>query len=161
MSRDRLRLFLVVSLLLNISVLATTGYLFASRAGRWVSPFGTTMPRDRFLFEELALKPEQVRAMRAKAMPFRAEIDRRRGEIAAARKELIGLLRAAEPAAGAVDAAIARVSALQEEMQKKITGHMLEEKALLDREQQRRFFDLIEGAMEQGGEAACRPDGAR
>ena len=111
------------------------------------------MARDRFLFEQLSLSPEQTKAMRQKAMPFRAEVDRRRAEIAAQRQELIALLRADAPdAGGQVDAVIARISALQQELQRKITSQMLEQKALLSREQQGRFLDLIEGAMLQGGQ---------
>ena len=124
----------------------------------WITSFGTKMPAGRFLFEELSLTREQSRAMREKAVPFRDEVDRQRGAVVAKRKELIELLRADAPDAGAVDAVISAISSLQETMQKKITSHMLEEKALLDREQQKRFLDLIENAMTQGRQAGCPPD---
>jgi len=153
MSRSNVKFFLALSVLFNLTVLATAGYQYVSNSHSWTSPFGTKMARDRFLFEELSLAPEQMKAMREKAIPFRAEIDRRRAAIAAKRKELITLLRAEAPDAGAVDAVIAQISGLQEEMQKKITRQMLEQKALLDRQRQGRFLDLIERAMTQGGQA--------
>lgn len=152
MSRGTLKFLLVLSLLLNLSVLAVAGYSYVSRRHAWTSPFGTRMARDRFLFEELTLSPAQTKAMREKAIPFRAEIDRRRAEIAAERSELVALLRKDDPDPAQVDAVIAQISALQQEMQKKITRQMLEQKALLSREQQGRFIDLIEGAMLQGGQ---------
>jgi len=40
-------------------------------------------------------------------------------------------------------------------MQRKIAAHMLEEKALLDAEQQKKFLDLIEKAMSGGGPMGC------
>lgn len=151
MSRGGLKFLLALSLLLNLSVLATAGYRYVAQRNAWMSPFGTRMARDRFLFEALSLTPEQKKQMREKAVPFREQIDRRRAEIVARRRELLALLRTDAPAAGQVDAAIAQISALQEDMQRQITRQMLEQKALLNREQQGRFLDLIEGAMAQGG----------
>jgi Spy/CpxP family protein refolding chaperone len=156
-----LKFILVASLILNFTVLATAAYLYTRQAGYWVSPFGATMKKDRFLFEELSLRPDQRAAMRGRAIPFRAEIDRRRQEIAAKQKSLVALLRADRPDQQAIDAAIAEISGMQEQMQRMITSHMLEEKALLDRDQQQRFLDLIENAMGGGSHAGCPPTQVR
>lgn len=159
MTRGGLRYLLAVSLALNLSVVATAGYRYLSARGTWTSPFGTKMAKDRFLFEELSLTKQQMRAMREKAIPFRAEIDRQRAEILARRKDLIRLMRSDAPDPAAIDGAIARISAMQEAMQQKITRQMLAQKALLDPAQQQRLLDLIERAMEQGGHAGCAPAG--
>jgi Spy/CpxP family protein refolding chaperone len=153
MSRGSLKFLLALSVLLNLSVLATAGYKYLSSRNTWTSPYGVKMDRDRFLFEGLSLSREQMKAMRQKALPFRAEVDRQRAAIVVLRKELIALLRADAPDAGAIAAALARISALQEQLQKQITGQMLEQKALLRPEQQQAFLDLIERAMAQGGQA--------
>lgn len=155
MSRGGLKFALALSVLLNLSVLSAAGYKYLANRNTWTSPFGTQMARDKFLFEELSLTPAQMQAMRQKAIPFRAEIDRRRDEIATRRKQLIELLRADKPDPAAVDAVIAQISALQQTMQQMITRQMLEQKALLDREQQQSFLNLIERAMTQGGQAGC------
>ena len=153
MSRGSLKFFLVLSLLLNLTLLATAGYKYASNRSAWTSPYGTKMARDRFLFDELSLSREQMQAMRKKAIPFRAEVDRQRATIVARRKELIGQLRSDAPDAGAIDATIAQISDLQETLQRQITRQMLEQKALLSPVQQKSFLDLIERAMTQGGQA--------
>ena len=93
MKNSLLKFALAASLILNLTVFATAGYHYYQQSRSWVSPFGKVMEKDRFLFEELSLKPEQVAAMKNKAIPFRAEIDRRRQEIDAKRKELVTLLR--------------------------------------------------------------------
>ena len=157
MSRGGLKYLLAISLALNLSVIATAGYRYFSVRGTWTSPFGTKMARDRFLFEELSLTQQQMRTMREKAIPFRAEVDRQRAEILARRKDLIRLLRSDAPDIGAIDGVIAEISAMQEAMQKQITRQMLEQRALLDGGQQKRFLDLIEQAMEQGGHVGCAP----
>jgi Spy/CpxP family protein refolding chaperone len=152
-----LKFALIASLILNFTVLATAGYLYYRQTSYWVSPFGMKMPKDRFLFDELSLRPEQRKAMREKAIPFRAEIDRRRQEIVKKRKALFTLMREENPDRKAIGAVIAGISGMQEEMQRRIAGHMLEEKALLDRDQQQKFLDLIESRMTQGVQAGCPP----
>jgi Spy/CpxP family protein refolding chaperone len=126
----------------------------------WVSPFGKVMEKDRFLFEELSLKPEQMAAMKKEGILFRAEIDKRRREIGAKRKALIALMRSHDADRKAIDRAIREISGKQEEMQRMIVGHMLKIKSSLDADQQRKFLDLIERNMAGGGQMACPPSHA-
>src|SRR5512144_3332939 len=148
---------LAASLVLNLSFLTAAGYTYYEQSRNWTSPFGTKMEKGKFLFEELSLKPEQLKALRERTMPFRAEIDKRRMEIGDKRKALIALLRQDNPDQKAVNAAIAEINGMQEEMQKRIAAHMLEVKASLDKDQQQKFFGLLETAMMQGGQAGCPP----
>lgn len=148
---------LAASLILNLTVLATVGYRFYAHSRLWMSPFGKVMQKDRFLFEELSLKPEQMTTMKKEAMLFRAEIDNRRQGIDAKRKELIELMRSQKPDKKAIDVTIREISAKQEEMQRMIAGHMLEIKESLDVDQQQKFLDLIERNMVGGGQMACPP----
>lgn len=158
MKNSTLKFLLFASLILNISFLGAAGYqYYYKQSAYWTSPFGTKMKKGSFLFEELSLKPEQAKAMRDKAIPFREEIDRKRREIALKRKELINLLRADGPDTKAIDSTISQISRMQEEMQRKVTIHMLEEEALLDKDQQKKFLDLIENAMTEGRQMGCPP----
>jgi Spy/CpxP family protein refolding chaperone len=155
MKSSLLKFVFLVSLALNLSVLATAGYLYHRQTGYWISPFGMKMAKDRFIFEELSLRPEQMAAMKARAMRFRAEIDSGRQEVSRKRKEVVALMRIEPPDVAAINAKIGEINALQGEMQRKIASHMLEEKALLGPEQQKKFLDLIEKAMGGGGQLAC------
>jgi elongation factor P hydroxylase len=157
MKNNLLKFVLAASLILNLSVLATAGYRYYIQPGYWVSPFGKVMEKNRFLFEELNLKPEQMAAMKSKAVTFRAEIDRRRQEIDTKRKELVEFMRDQNPNKKAIDTAIKEISGKQEEMQRMIVGHMLEIKASLDMDQQRKFLDLIERNMAGNGQMSCPP----
>lgn len=161
MKNNLIRFALAASLLLNLTMLATAGYRYYSHARSWVSPFGKVMDRDKFLFEELSLKPEQSAILKEKAVPFRAEIDNRRKEIAAKRKELVVLLRQSKPDTRAIDAVIREISGKQEAMQRMVAGHMLEMKTSLDPGQQERLFDLIENSMAGSGQASCPPGQGR
>lgn len=157
MRNSVLKFVLIASLILNLAVLATAGYRAYRQPGAWVSPFGNEMKQHRFLFEELSLKPEQLKALKERTLPFRADIDRRRREIAGKQKELTNLMRRDKPDVRAVDRAISEISTLQEEMQRRITRHMLEVKASLDPDNQKKFMDLIEAQM-KGVVAGCPPD---
>jgi Spy/CpxP family protein refolding chaperone len=160
MKNNLLKFALAASLVLNLTVLATVGYRSYAQSRLWVSPFGKVMVKDRFLFEELSLQPGQMAAMKKEAMLFRAEIDRRRQEIDAKRKELVALMRYQSPDKKAIDATIREISGRQEEMQRMIAGHMLEMKASLEPGQQQKFLDLIEQNMTGSGQMSCPPDPA-
>jgi Spy/CpxP family protein refolding chaperone len=157
MKNNLIKFALAASLILNLSVFTTVGYHYYQQSRYWVSPFGKVMEKDRFLFEELSLKPEQMAAMKNKAVPFRAEIDRRRQEIDAKRKELVALMRYQNPDITAINRTIKEISEKQEEMQRMIAGHMLEIKASLDTDQQQKFLDLIERNMTGSGQMSCQP----
>jgi len=157
MKNNLLKFALAASLILNLTVVATAGYRYYAQSRTWVSPFGKVMERDRFLFEELSLKPEQMAAMKKEAGSFRAEIDKRRQDIDTKRKELIVLMRDQDPDTKAIDATIREINGKQETMQRLIAGHMLKIKASLDAGQQRKFLDLIEGTMTGSGSASCMP----
>lgn len=151
MKNSILKFALAASLILNISILATAGYMYYKQSDYWVSPFGTKMKRDKFLFEELSLSPDQLKTMKERAMDFRTEIDRRRKEIVGKRMEMLNLMRADIPDRRAIDTTISDISRMQEEMQQVVAVHILEEKATLDRNQQKKFIDLIETAMTKEG----------
>ena len=151
MRNSILKFSLAASLILNISILATAGYMYYRQSDYWVSPFGARMKKDRFLFEELSLRPEQLKTMKERAIDFRAEIDRRRKEIAEKRLLMLNLVRADIPDRRAIDTAISDISRMQEEMQRVVVMHILEEKRTLDKDQQKRFIDLIENAMTKEG----------
>jgi len=151
MRNSILKFALGASLILNISILVTAGYMYYKQSDYWVSPFGAKMKKDRFLFEELSLRPEQLKSMKEKAKGFRAEIDRRRKEIAEKRVALLNLMREDITDKKAIDMAISDISRMQEDMQRLVASHILEEKGTLDKDQQKKFIDLIETAMTKEG----------
>jgi Spy/CpxP family protein refolding chaperone len=157
-NRGLLKFALVASLVLNFAFLATAGYIYYQKSAHWVSPFGVKMKKDRFLFEELSLKPEQREALRSRMIPYRAEIDQQRQELIEKRKTLIALMRADNLDTKAVDSAIKEINDMQEDMQRKIAAHILEVKASLDKDQQLQFLDLLEKNMATR-QAGCTPMG--
>ena len=159
MKNSTLKFLLLISLILNISFLGAAGFQYYKKTTYWTSPFGYKMKKDHFLFEELSLRPDQMKTMRETATKFRTGIDERRQAIATKRKELITLMRQDNHDRNAIAAVVSEISGMQEEMQRTIVMHMLNMKAGLDKEQQKKFLDLIENAMTEGRQMGCPPIG--
>ena len=64
---------------------------------------------------------------------------------------MLNFMRADIPDKKAVGTAISDISRMQEDMQRVVAMHILEEKATLDKDRQKKFIDLIENAMTKEG----------
>ncbi len=157
MKNSTLKFLLFASVILNVSFIGAAGYQYYKQSTYWTSPFGYKVQKGHFLFEELSLRPEQLKTMRESATKFRTIIDGRREEIAAKRKELMALLRMDNPDKRAIAAQVSSISGMQEQMQAMIAAHIVDMKSKLDSDQQKKFLDLIENAMTEGGQAGCPP----
>jgi Spy/CpxP family protein refolding chaperone len=158
-----LKYILIISLLLNVSFLGTAAYThfrqtrfgpppFAGLGGPpgQPAPFGPGM-----FFGGLSLKPEQVKLFQQKAMVFHDSLSKKRKEVDRLRISLIGLMRVDHPDNTAIEATIGRINREQEEMQRTVVSHMLEFKSMLNKDQQKKFLDMIDGAMTQRKETVC------
>jgi len=157
MKNSAIKFLLLVSLILNSSFLGAAGYQYYRKSTSWTSPFGYKMQKGHFLFEDLSLRPDQMKTMRETATRFRTVIDEKRQAIATKRKELIALMRQDNPDRKALASVVSEISGMQEEMQRMIAMHMLDMKAGLDKEQQNKFLDLIDNAMTEGRQMGCPP----
>jgi Spy/CpxP family protein refolding chaperone len=155
-----LKIALAVSLIFNLSVLGTAGYFHYAKNAYWVSPFGVKVRKDRFLFEELSLQPDQITRMREKAVPFRARIDLKRQEIAVKRNDLFTLMRADTTDGQAIKTTLSEISTIQANIEGMVAEHILLEKATLDKNQQQKFLDLIQKNMMQD-RMVCLPAGQK
>jgi Spy/CpxP family protein refolding chaperone len=151
MKNNALKFLLILSLLLNASMLATAGYTHYQQSRHPELSSGVVRKSAEephaHLFEELALPPEKEALMRRKAEAFHADLEKKRQEIEQKRVYLLTLMRADEPDEKAIQNVIGDINKIQEGMQKEVVAHMLEFKSMLSKNQQKRFLDLIEAAM--------------
>jgi Spy/CpxP family protein refolding chaperone len=164
MKNNILKYILIVSLLMNVSLLGTAAYTHykqvrAYHAAPFLGPSSTPGPLAPFgpgmFFEELSLKPEQLKLFQQKAMLFHSGLMKKREDINQLRNSLVALMRANNPDNKAIEATIAQINQKQEEMQKTIVSHMIEFKSMLNKEQQDKFMGMIEDAMGEHKEAIC------
>ncbi len=168
MKDNILKYTLIVSLLMNFSFLGTAAYTHYKqsryyRSAPFVGPggfpvrsgqFGAGMPAG-CLFEELSLEPEQVKVFQQKAVIFHEDLDKKKREVDRLRVSLITLMRADNPDNKAIEATISRINRIQEDMQKTVVSHMLEFKSMLDKDQQKKFLDLIQNATGRRRDSVC------
>jgi Spy/CpxP family protein refolding chaperone len=163
MKDNLLKYILIISLLLNFSLLGAAVYThyrqtrfgpppLAGLIGGPVrpGPFGPGM-----FFEELSLKPEQINLFQQKAAVFHSALTKERREVDRLRTSLITLMRADKPDHKAIETTITRINKIQEDMQKTVVSHMLEFKSMLNKDQQKKFLNMIQDAMGQGRQTVC------
>ena len=164
MKNNLLKYLLVLSLLLNFSFLGAAGYTYYQRNRYPSAPFGYGLTGrvpagspsiHPHLFEALSLSPEQRKVFEQKAVFFHEALDKKREKVDRLRRSLFDLMRADHPDSKAIEATISEINRVQEDMQKLVVAHMLQFKSMLNEEQNRKFFDLIQGAMATGPEMRC------
>jgi Spy/CpxP family protein refolding chaperone len=164
MKNNLLKYLLVLSLLLNFSFLGAAGYTYYQRNRYPSAPFGYGPPGrvpvgspsiHPHLFEALSLSPEQRKVFEQKAPLFHKTLEEKREKVDQLRRSLFDLMRTEHPDSKAIEAIIAEINDVQEDMQKLVAAHMLQFKSMLNEEQQRKFFDLIQGAMATRQEIQC------
>ena len=155
MKSNLLKYILILSLLLNFSLLGAAGYTHYQQSRSNLAAPLNCDHHSNYLFQELSLKPEQIKLFQQKAASFHGVLNKKRQEVDQLRGSLFGLMGADNPDHKAIEATIARINNSQHEMQKMVVAHMLEFKAMLDKEQQKKFLHLIEGAMGKRKEMLC------
>ena len=164
MKNNLLKYLLVLSLLLNFSFLGAAGYTYYQRNRYPSAPFGYGLTGrvpagspsiHPHLFEALSLSPEQRKVFEQKAVFFHEALDKKREKVDQLRRSLFDLMRAEHSDSKAIEATISEINRVQEDMQKLVVAHMLQFKSMLNEEQNRKFFDLIQGAMATRQEIQC------
>jgi Spy/CpxP family protein refolding chaperone len=163
MKDNLLKYVLILSLLLNFSLLGAAGYTYYRQNRYGTAPFGHEASGQApecssihpYLFKALSLKPEQRKLFDQKALLFHQALDKKGEQVDRLRKSLFAIIEADYPDNRAIEKTIAEINGVQEDMQKMIVAHMLDFKSMLDKEQQKKFFGLIRGAMKTGQEIQC------
>jgi Spy/CpxP family protein refolding chaperone len=163
MKDNLLKYILIVSLLLNFSLLGAAAYTHYRQtrfgrppfAGLIGGPVHLGHSGPGMLFEGLSLKPEQVKIFQQKATLFHSTLAKKRQEMDRLRTSLITFMRADNPDNKTIEATITHINKIQEDMQKAVVSHMLEFRSMLDKDQQKKFLDMIEGTMGQHGQTVC------
>jgi Spy/CpxP family protein refolding chaperone len=164
MKDNLLKYILVLSLLLNASLLGAAGYTYYRQGRQQTAPFNhghtgqvmmTSSSIHPYLFEALSLKPEQRELFEQKAPAFHEALDKKREKVDRLRRSLFDLMGTDYPDSKAIEKTIAEINGVQEDLQKMVAAHMLQFKSMLDKSQQKKFFDLIQGATMRSHEIQC------
>ena len=155
MGNKLLRIFLICSLILNLSIFITAGYLyFKNDSGLYNTITGKAV-HERHLFDVLSLNNEQRNRMIKLASDFHRGLDRQRAEILPLKVELINELKKENPGNKKIEFIINRVNAIQRGIQEATVKHLIQTKKALDKEQHKRLLELIEKSLPEGNLPEC------
>jgi len=104
---------------------------------------------NRPLYEELHLNRQQLDRFMSGRDKFHAFINGQGRKIKARQLELIGLLAMDNPNRLMITAKKKKIQALQQQLQARVIGHLLEESRILTPRQRQKFFDLIKGRIKE------------
>jgi Spy/CpxP family protein refolding chaperone len=157
MTNKILKFVLVISLLMNFSILAVAGYLYCRNSGcRGILSDRATRNRA-FLSKKLGLTPDQQKILEEKDITFRKSVREIRDDVIRQRRLLLDLLGKDNPDRDAINAILSEITALEKQTQTLVVDHILEERAVFNREQQAKYSELlkrrceIERIHEKGG----------
>ena len=138
---------LVLSLAVNLAVMATVGYHYYRNV--CVAPAAPCPLNQsgRHLYESLGLSERQLAAITPLSQPFHARLADLDSQIATKRNYLIDLLGKAETDRGGIETTRKEIAALQDEIQRDVILHITQIGAILDPDQKKRFMDMLRAGM--------------
>jgi len=135
-------LLLILLTIVNVAALATIAY-HRFHHKRAFPPMDRPDTPERFIQRELDLNEEQVKEFESQDKRFREETKPIHDSLRAKRKELMDEIAAEKPNVDKLDRLAEEIGALETTLKKKTTAHLLEGKAILTPEQQKKFFSLF------------------
>ena len=142
MKKNLVILFLVVLTIINVTALVTIAY-HRFHFKRHFPPIGRPDIHMDFMKHELDLNEEQIKEFESQREKLKIETEPILDSIRAKRKELMDEIAAEEPSVEKLDRLTEEIGNLEITLKKKTTAHLLEGKAILTPEQQKKFFSLF------------------
>ena len=167
MKKNLVILLLILLTVVNVAALATIAYHRFHYKTHFpsIDRLGKHM---EFIKKELDLNEEQIKEFEAQREKLKIETEPILDSIRAQRKELMDEIAAEKPNVEKLDKLAEEIGALETTLKKKTTAHLLQGKAILTPEQQKKFFSLfkerrdrIKGFMDRGrgkGRGLRHPD---
>lgn len=144
MNSKVLKSVLLVSLIFNFSIVSAAGYFYFTHGGT-----GRAEKRQAFYAKKLGLTPEQVEKIKEEDLRFRAAVESARTELMSKRRSLLSVLKEERPDRAAIDTLLSEIVGLQGKIEAQAIEHIINEKSVLDKEQQAGFVDLLEKRLEK------------
>ena len=139
-------LILILSLAINLAVLATVGYHYYRNVSTAPSAPCPMSPGDSHLYQSLGLSNVQLAKMEPLAQSFHERLAELGARMEEKKETLTNFLQKdSDPAS--IENLRKEMAGIQDEIQKEVIIHIMESKKILDPNQQQRFFDLMRQSM--------------
>jgi len=140
-------MILVLSLAINIAALA--GGAYKGYCGRHLASTAlhSSDKMDHHFYQVLGLTPAQLAKMDPMAEAFHSRLENLHSAMAKKKDQMVDLLSRKNSPSRQIEKLREEMAAIQGNIQKWVISHVLEVKAILDLDQQERFFDLLRKSM--------------
>ncbi len=157
MKNSTLKFLLLLSVILNMAVLGTVGFLYYRHTGNEPAPFGPG--RRAFLMKELTLNSDQADLLMKNQQSFHAQIRAMKQTLFQKRLQLLNLMQTDKPDPKKIEYTIEAIGDVQENIEKTVVSHIMEVKTILNNDQQKKFFGFIENIMAKREKRGPGPHG--
>ena len=141
---------LTLSLVVNASAIATIGYHYWRNTCFTPSAPCPLNQEDHYLYQDLGLSPEQLAKMASLADSFHRRLNELEAAIEAKRNLLIDCLEEKEIDLPRTEAIRKEIAGFQDGFQKEVIAHIAESKKIMNRDQQKRFIELLRASSNNG-----------
>jgi Spy/CpxP family protein refolding chaperone len=149
MRKNLVILFLILLTIVNIAALVTFAYhRFQPKPP--MPPMNPPENPENFIRHELGLNEEQAKQFETHFNKLKMEMDPLLDSLKVKRSELTEEMAAGVPGMDRLDSLAEEIGAMEIRLQKKMIIHMLETKAFLNPEQQKKFFMLFKEGQDRG-----------
>jgi len=150
MNNRWLLMVLVLSLAVNTAVLAVGSYNWYCGRHLLSTALHPSDKMDHHFYQVLGLTPAQLAKMDPMAAAFHSHLESLHSAMAEKKDQMVNLLSLKNRVSGQIEKLREEMAATQDSIQKLVISHVLEVKAILDLDQQERFFDLLRRSMAHG-----------
>ena len=141
---------LTLSLIVNVSAVATIGYHYWRNTCITPSAPCPLNQSDHYLYQDLGLSSGQLTTMAPLARSFHGRLNEIEMRIEARRNLLIDCLGEQEIDLRRTDAIRKEIAAFQDEIQKEVIAHIAASKKIMNPDQQKRFIELLRANSNDG-----------
>jgi hypothetical protein len=142
-----MKLILILSLTVNLAVIATVGYHYYRNTCLTPSAPCPLNPGGQHLYKSLGLSDRQAARMKPLSNSFHTQLSSWESLIEAKRDFLLGLLGRDDIDRGRINETRREIAALQDELQQGVVAHILQTRDILNLEQRKRYFEMLRSGM--------------
>ncbi len=140
-------MILVLSLAINIAALAVGAYNWYCGRHLSYTALHSSDKMDHHFYQVLGLTPAQLAKMDPIAAAFHSRLESLHSAMAEKKDQMVDLLSRKNSPSRQIEKLREEMAVIQDSIQKWVILHVLEVKAILDLDQQERFFDLLRRSM--------------
>lgn len=140
-------MLLVLSLSLNLAVLAVAGYKMFNSRHTPSQMTGHPHDMEHHFHKVLGLSADQMTRMRPLAHTFHHQLNQMQMQMSEKKEKMLSLLEDDTDTSRQIETLRSQMAMIQDRIQKTVIDHVLEVKAVLDTDQQERFFTLLHKSM--------------